>query len=596
MENEQEAKDEPAKRRKGCSIFTWTAILFFLFYVSSICMTVYNMANPLRNYELQPDEMTADPAWEEGSSLTVRCYLTKARQFRPSFFNTSDPSSKMAPLVAEAEGLELSPRMTKHSYDLNMSTIDTGALGVGFWDTLLRNETGYLHVFVTKDGASPDPTSPGYSQLKSLHEVVPVTKHGARPTLRPLRYLLTESRDEVMAAHLHDLENLPTHISYWKPEIGVRLVTDFTRWPANYMPQEVAEGLQFVGLDRRGKIVYSDKYEVLKYKPPLYVDEMSMTTDKPMPINDTLSHLPLTISIEPMGFLRWQVLQMVSRSLGQQKEQFGFTDKDLDDMRMLVGGTKLSLLGVTILASALHLLFEFLAMKNDVAFWKQNKSLKGLSISTLVMGLVFQAVIILYLIEEEASPLVLYPSALMLLVEMWKVQVATGASLRWRGSLIPSLVLERLEREEAESKKVDGVLMLTEGYDKICIRYLCLMLLPMVAGFSLQSLVLEKHTGWYSWGIHSLTGAVYTLGFILMTPQLYINYKLKSVAHLPWRMLCYRFLNTFIDDLFAYILTNIPTMHRLSVFRDDFVFLIYVVQRWIYAVDESRPVADEDAG
>ena len=29
-------------------------------------------------------------------------------------------------------------------------------------------------------------------------------------------------------------------------------------------------------------------------------------------------------------------------------------------------------------------------------------------------------------------------------------------------------------------------------------------------------------------------------GFILMCPQLYINYKLRSVAHLPWKMLCYR--------------------------------------------------------
>jgi hypothetical protein len=40
----------------------------------------------------------------------------------------------------------------------------------------------------------------------------------------------------------------------------------------------------------------------------------------------------------------------------------------------------------------------------------------------------------------------------------------------------------------------------------------------------------------------------------MMTPQLFINYKLKSVAHLPWRMLTYKALNTFIDDLFAFII------------------------------------------
>lgn len=30
--------------------------------------------------------------------------------------------------------------------------------------------------------------------------------------------------------------------------------------------------------------------------------------------------------------------------------------------------------------------------------------------------------------------------------------------------------------------------------------------------------------------------------------QLYINYKLKSVSHLPWRTMVYKALNTFIDD------------------------------------------------
>ena len=40
-----------------------------------------------------------------------------------------------------------------------------------------------------------------------------------------------------------------------------------------------------------------------------------------------------------------------------------------------------------------------------------------------------------------------------------------------------------------------------------------------------------------------------------MTPQLFINYKLKSVAHLPWRMMTYKALNTFIDDIFAFIIT-----------------------------------------
>lgn len=53
----------------------------------------------------------------------------------------------------------------------------------------------------------------------------------------------------------------------------------------------------------------------------------------------------------------------------------------------------------------------------------------------------------------------------------------------------------------------------------------------------------------------------------MMTPQLFINYKLKSVAHLPWRMMSYKFLNTFIDDIFAFVI-KMPTMYRIGCLRD----------------------------
>ena len=56
---------------------------------------------------------------------------------------------------------------------------------------------------------------------------------------------------------------------------------------------------------------------------------------------------------------------------------------------------------------------------------------------------------------------------------------------------------------------------------------------PLVLGYSVYSLVHQTHKNWYSWVLGSLVGAVYTFGFITMTPQLYINYKLKSVAVPP---------------------------------------------------------------
>ena len=49
----------------------------------------------------------------------------------------------------------------------------------------------------------------------------------------------------------------------------------------------------------------------------------------------------------------------------------------------------------------------------------------------------------------------------------------------------------------------------------------------------------------------------------------------------------YKALNTFIDDLFAFII-KMPTLHRMSCFRDDIVFVVFLYQRWVYRVDMSR--------
>merc|ERR1719336_1920238 len=111
---------------------------------------------------------------------------------------------------------------------------------------------------------------------------------------------------------------------------------------------------------------------------------------------------------------------------------------------------------------------------------------------------------------------------------------------------------------------------------------------PVLICYSIYSLIYNEHKGWYQYILGTLVSFVYMFGFIMMCPQLYLNYKLKSVAHLPWRMLTYKFLNTIIDDLFAFLIT-MPTLHRISCFRDDVVFLIFLYQKWIYVTDMTRP-------
>merc|ERR1712061_376193 len=119
-------------------------------------------------------------------------------------------------------------------------------------------------------------------------------------------------------------------------------------------------------------------------------------------------------------------------------------------------------------------------------------------------------------------------------------------------------------------------------------RYMIAVMTPLFIGYSIRSALYGKHKGWYSFMVSAAAGGVYTFGFMMMCPQLYINYKLKSVEHLPWRALTYKAMNTFVDDIAAFLI-DMPMMHRLSCFRDDIIFFVYIYQRWHYRVDKTRP-------
>jgi hypothetical protein len=57
-------------------------------------------------------------------------------------------------------------------------------------------------------------------------------------------------------------------------------------------------------------------------------------------------------------------------------------------------------------------------------------------------------------------------------------------------------------------------------------RYMSWLMYPVMAVYSVYSYVYNEHKSTYSFVLNTLVGAIYLFGFIKMTPQLYINYKL----------------------------------------------------------------------
>ncbi|CEO95104.1 unnamed protein product (mitochondrion) [Plasmodiophora brassicae] len=354
--------------------------------------------------------------------------------------------------------------------------------------------------------------------------------------------------------------------SVWRPLLHIRIVTDQTVFPNNAIPQQV-------------RAAYTIDPKTNGYLPPVYLDYFWLLSDQCTVINDTVKEVPLEMQFSPISLLRWQLQSQMDASFKQQ-ESFGSSAEEVEGVRRMLMETNPVLLVVTFLVSMLHMVFDVLAFKNDIQFWQQdNKSLEGLSIRTILINSFCQLIIFLYLLDNETSWMVLGSAGVGVLIEFWKVTKTLDIKVeKVEGRMFPHVTF---------NDKASYTETATAEHERVAIKYLSWVLYPLAVGYALYSLVYNEHKSTYSWILGSATSFVYMFGFILMCPQLYLNYKLKSVAHLPWRMLTYKALNTFIDDLFAFII-KMPMMHRLSCLRDDIVFFIYLYQRWIYRVDYTR--------
>jgi len=326
----------------------------------------------------------------------------------------------------------------------------------------------------------------------------------------------------------------------------------------------------------------SDVYHLLKlnnqgaYLPLLYVDGLSSLQRHLVPVYKDTDKMPVQVYFTPVSLGRLRIWSSVEQTLGNMKN-LGFTENDLDDMKGIFSDTNLYFLAMTFTIALVHMLFDVLAFKNDISFWQHKDSMEGMSMRTVLWRFISSSIVFLYLLDEKTSLLVLVPSGIGALIELWKVTKALKIKISWQGSWLPSITYG----ERTDSEKV------TEEFDVQAMRYLSYVLYPLLVGVSVYSLVYQPHKSWYSWIVRSLVNGVYAFGFLFMLPQLFVNYKLKSVAHLPWRAFTYKAFNTFIDDVFAFIIV-MPTAHRVACFRDDAVFLVYLYQRWLYPVDKTR--------
>jgi hypothetical protein len=370
-----------------------------------------------------------------------------------------------------------------------------------------------------------------------------------------------------------ELVNETRWLPYWRPALRVQLVLEHGAYAAASMPPHM----------RRAADVLPDLHG---YRPFLYINDFFLLDHHLVgPLNDSVASLPLEVSVQTVGPIRWAIQSQMQASWDAQAVMGTAGEGDADAIKAIITDANPVLLAVTVIVSLLHTVFEFLAFKNDISFWRAAKSMEGLSVRSITVNFVQMLIIALYLFENESSWMILVSQVVGLAIEAWKLSKAFKASVRWGG---PGAGLRGwLPRVDFSDRDANYATSRTKEYDDIAIHHLLVVLAPLVVGYAAFSLVFERHRSWYSWLLTSAVNYVYLFGFVQLVPQLYINYRLKSVAHLPQRAYMYKFLTTIIDDLFAFVI-KMPTLHRIAVFRDDVVFLLLIAQRYTYPVDKSR--------
>ncbi|KAJ3997765.1 cleft lip and palate associated transmembrane protein [Lentinula boryana] len=434
-----------------------------------------------------------------------------------------------------------------------------------FPETVLRNGSLWADIFLTKEGTSPDPQNESFNPEHIHHIRKLLTPFIARPKIRKEKNLLSGNNEGEVEEEPEEADVIMPH---WHRNITLALVTDSAAVPYAQLPPPLLEHVHLIP-NRRDSTGTKGVY-----KPIIFPNEFWHLRSHYVELNSSTPSMPIQITFQPMSYMKFQIFASMTHGFKEAAKQQGAgASAELDEIKRMLIETNPWFLGLTGLVSVLHMLFEMLAFKSDVSHWRQKKEMVGVSVRLIVTNVFVQIVILLYLIDnnENTSWMILFGSGMGVIIEAWKITKAVDISIiAAPGSWFPYKLDIRDKHVLSEDEKK------TQEYDQLAFRYVSYVAIPTLAAYTIYSLMYESHRGWYSFIIGTLTSFVYMFGFVSsagsflyllapkhahgqaqLVPQLIINYKLKSVAHMPMKAMIYKTLSTVVDDFFAYGLLSI---------------------------------------
>lgn len=353
------------------------------------------------------------------------------------------------------------------------------------------------------------------------------------------------------------------------------------------------------------------------YEPVIMIDDITIRSSQFQPIirpitqfNYSDASVAIKFEFESTSKLYYAYKKVIQSTL-TVLESILSNDNELDEIKYWLSDQNLVRYVWSQLIMLIHIALEYLAFRDDWIYFVGRKSNEGYSVSSLFLSLFNMCIVFLYLHDQKSSYIILFSvgkdmvyltyKLVRIYTFTWKIEISSIFS--------KNTELKHDDERYSKARKVkfsvfelmsisiifpEGLKQSIESskstllYDYIAIMHLGLILYPLMIGISFFSLLNHHYTSFYSWIISSLMNFVSLFGFLSMTPQLYINYKLKSVAHLPIKSFVYKIFSTFIDDIFAFFIIQSPLKYKLMTFRDDIIFFIFLLQWMYYPKDVSR--------
>ncbi|KAL4992868.1 cleft lip and palate transmembrane protein 1-domain-containing protein [Aspergillus falconensis] len=525
----------------------------------------------VESYSSVPD--TIAPIWPSDSALDISVYVS------PSIVLPSLKSLPSSSLVLEEKKFGLG----------NYSDVRDVETTIQVPKEVQQNGTLWAHFFVALSGNELDPTAKDYSTDTAVHFFRPLNQYLPKKKARKLKNLLAGA-DETEEEEDDGTPDISI-ASYYHPNFTLSVIPDSGNMKYRQIHPAIRRQTQLEATGARDASGQNGWYY-----PIVFLNTFWQLRSHMMELNSTVETIPLRFTLNNLQNWKFAMMASLDENAKQTTKQAAFggstpgggDGSEFEMIKEVLLDTNIWLLGTTGVVTILHMVFETLAFKNDISHWRKKKDNVGTSVRTILANVFMQTVIFLYLMDnsENTSWMILASQGFGIVLEAWKVTKTVNVRLRPppAGSLfsfLPYVVVFEDKHKLTETEKK------TQEYDEIAFRYLYIIAVPLLAAYAAYSLMYNTHKSWYSYVIETLVGSVYAYGFLMMVPSLYINYRLKSVAHMPGKAMTYKFLNTFIDDLFAFTV-KMPWLHRLATLRDDVIFFIWLYQSYKYKVDYTR--------